>query len=51
MFNQNYLIRRLRVASVGFENTTFLDNIETELTELAESKGAAKKKQSQMKLF
>ena len=29
----------------------FLDNIETELTELAESKGTAKKKESQMKLF
>jgi superfamily I DNA/RNA helicase len=29
----------------------FLDNIETELTELAESKGAPKKKESQMKLF
>jgi len=29
----------------------FLDNIETELTELEESKGTAKKKESQMKLF
>ena len=29
MYSQNYLISRLRATSVGFENTPFLDNIET----------------------